>query len=276
MTSCSGIGRQNARSPSATCAGTTASSIWRGSPTRPSHRLCAWPPIPSQGAQSLTSVGMFHTSHNQVETRAPIRTMAFVTVGGEDYLIAAYMCTPLVAIPVSELKDGAHVTGKTIAELGYGNTPKDMIVYSAPDEAGKPADFLTVTNVNRNAETIPIASLQAAVQGPGLTKSVPWSQITGVDVIQSPIDGALATDNLNDKFFAVARRDRGTGDLQIVTVEKAVKLRISDFISEYDFPTYKYAPGMQTSYIKPIEDGLSKEEGFSTPISYGAKRPGSN
>ena len=229
-------------------------------------------PYPFDGGQALTSIAMYHTSHDQMETRAPIRTMAFVTLGGVDYLIAAYMCTPIVAIPVSELRDGAHVTGKTVAELGYGNTPKDMVVYSATDEAGKPTEFLTVTNVNRNAETIPIASLAQAVDGPGLTKAVPWSQVTGVDVIQSPISGALATDNLDPKFFVVARRDPGSGDLQLVTVQKDVKLRLSDFISEYDFPSYSYPPGKQTQYIKPIEDTLMHEEGFTSPDGPAVKR----
>jgi hypothetical protein len=221
----------------------------------------------SRGTQALTSVGIFHTSHDQMETRAPIRTMSFVTLDGVDYLIAAYMCTPLVAIPVADLKDGAHITGKTIAELGYGNTPIDMVTYSAPDETGKPTDYLTVTNVNRNAATISLASLTAAVARPGLTKDVPWSVITGVDVVQSPIAGAIAIDNFGDKQFVLARRDLATGDLQLVTLQKAVKLRISDYVSEYDFPSYAYAPGKQTQYIKPIEDGLMREEGYASPIA---------
>jgi hypothetical protein len=221
----------------------------------------------ARGTQTLTSIGIFHTSHDQMETRAPIRTMSFVTLNGVDYLIAAYMCTPLVTIPVADLKDGAHITGKTIAELGYGNTPIDMVTYSAPDETGKPTDYLTVTNVNRNAATISLASLTAAVARPGLVKDVPWSVITGVDVIQSPIAGAIAIDNFGDKQFVLARRDLATGDLQLVTVQKAVKLRISDYVSEYDFPGYTYAPGKQTQYIKPIEDGLMREEGYASPIA---------
>ena len=226
------------------------------------------------GAQTMTSVGMFHTSHDQMETRAPIRTMSFMTLNGVDYLIAAYMCTPLVAIPVADLKDGAHITGKTIAELGYGNTPIDMVTYSAPDETGKATDYLTVTNVNRNAATIPVASITAAVARPGMTKDVPWSVITGVDVVQSPIAGAIAIDNFSDKQFVLARRDLATGDLQLVTLQKAVKLRISDYISEYDFPGYTYAPGKQTQYIKPIEDSLQAEEGYASPIARsGPKAP---
>jgi len=82
-------------------------------------------------------------------------------------------------------------------------------------------------------------------------------------------DGKALIDAQKD---GIQVRDPATGDLQIVTVQKDVKLRISDFISEYDFPTYKFPPGMQTTYIKPIEDGLAKEEGYSTPISYEKRR----
>jgi len=74
---------------------------------------------PFDSDQSITSVEIYHTGHNLIETRAPIRAMSFATWGGKTYLVAAYTCTPLVTIPLDELKDGAHIRGKTIAELGY-------------------------------------------------------------------------------------------------------------------------------------------------------------
>ena len=67
----------------------------------------------------MTSVEIYHTTHNQIETRAPIRAMSFATLGGKPYVVAAYLCTPLVTIPLEDLKDGAHIRGKAIAELGY-------------------------------------------------------------------------------------------------------------------------------------------------------------
>ena len=219
---------------------------------------------PFDGRQSVTSVAMFHSSHDQIETRAPIRTLDFVNVNGVDTLLAAYMCTPLVTIPVSELKDGAHITGKTIAELGYGNTPVTMLAFSAPDEKGAPVDYMMVTNVDRNAETMAVSSIVAAASGPGISKPVPWSQIAGLDVVQTPIAAAIGIDNLDDKYFVYARRDVATGALQLVTAQKAVKLRISDFISEYDFPDFKYPAGKNAQYIKTLQDGMAREEGYSS------------
>src|SRR5262250_2827778 len=94
---------------------------------------------PFSSQQSVTSVEIYHTGHNLIETRAPIRVMSFATLGGKAYLVAAYTCTPVVIIPLDDLKDGAHIRGKTIAELGYGNTPAGMVSYSKTEQ-GKSED----------------------------------------------------------------------------------------------------------------------------------------
>ena len=68
----------------------------------------------------------------------------------EPYLLAAYTCTPLVKVPVADLKAGAHVKGTTIAELGNRNRPLDMIVYQ---KDGK--DYLLMANSSRGVMKIP-------------------------------------------------------------------------------------------------------------------------
>jgi hypothetical protein len=73
---------------------------------------------PFGGRAKVTTVEMYHPVHNQIETRAPIRTMRVVQINGVPTLVAAFTCTPLVAIPLAELIDGAHIAAKTIAELG--------------------------------------------------------------------------------------------------------------------------------------------------------------
>ena len=57
--------------------------------------------------------------------------MAFVPymIGSELNILAGYTCTPLVAFGVDHLSDGTHVVGKTIAELGAGNRPLDIVPY---------------------------------------------------------------------------------------------------------------------------------------------------
>src|SRR5262249_36287382 len=86
-------------------------------------------PFPFKTVANGTSVEIYHGSHGRFETRSPVRTFVPFKVGNEPGLLAAYTCTPLVQIPLSALKPGAKVKGKTVAELGNRNRPLDMIVY---------------------------------------------------------------------------------------------------------------------------------------------------
>ncbi len=73
-----------------------------------------------------------------------MQTFTAYDISGQAHILAAYTCTPLVKIPVGELKPGAKVKGVTIAELGNRNKPLDMIVYQ---KAGK--DFILIANSSR-------------------------------------------------------------------------------------------------------------------------------
>lgn len=87
-------------------------------------------PYPFQSADKAAGIEIYHGSHGRFETNAPVRTFVPYEINHEMNILAAYTCTPLVKIPVSELKAGAKVKGTTIAELGAGNRPLDMIVYA--------------------------------------------------------------------------------------------------------------------------------------------------
>jgi len=108
-----------------------------------SSRLLAIP-FPFTDAVDGAAVEIYHGSHGRFETRSPVRTFAAYKIKGEPYLLAAYTCTPLVKVPVADLKAGAHVKGTTIAELGNRNTPLDMIVYRKGDQ-----DYLLMSNTSR-------------------------------------------------------------------------------------------------------------------------------
>lgn len=230
---------------------------------------------PFAGQQTVASVQIYHTSHDEMETRAPIREMTFASLGGRDYLIAAYMCTPLVTIPVDEITDGAHITGKTIAELGYGNTPDGLLTFTA-NEQGKNVDYLLVSNMERNAEVVSMAQVEEANQKDSMSKWVPFGVISGVDPVQTPFAGVYRVDSLNPQFLVALRRDLATGRSQLVTYDKNFRFRLSDFVSEYNFPGYEYKGQMQLGVIKTVEDTLKKEEGFpvtSNPVVNGPFPP---
>lgn len=217
---------------------------------------------PFDTEQSITSVEIYHAGHNLIETRAPIRAMSFASWGGKPYLVAAYTCTPLVTIPLDDLKDGAHIRGKTVAELGYGNTPADMIAYSR-SEQGKTEDFLLLANFDRVSNVIPVSELEATGSRPGIEKQVPFGQLAGVEVMQAPLAGTLRLDNLDEKSFVVVRRRLEKDALQLVSIGKELSFRLTDHVSEYAFAEYSFkGDNFQLQNIKPRQDILLKDEGF--------------
>jgi hypothetical protein len=86
-------------------------------------------PFPFKTAEQGATLQIWHASHGRYETASPVRTFVPYTISGQQYVLAAYTCTPLVKIPVSDLKPGAKVKGVTIADLGSGNQPLDMVPY---------------------------------------------------------------------------------------------------------------------------------------------------
>jgi len=107
-------------------------------------------PYPFAAADRGASVEIFHGNHGRVETQSPVYTFLPYTIDNQPYLIGAYLCTPLVKFPLAALKAGDKVRGTTIAELGQGNRPIDMVLYK---KDGK--EFLLMSNTSRGVMKIP-------------------------------------------------------------------------------------------------------------------------
>jgi hypothetical protein len=100
-------------------------------------------PFPFGAVPKGTAVEIYHGSHGRYETQAPVRTFTTHRIRNEDVILASYTCTPLVVFRSSELAKGNKVMGKTIAELGSGNTPIDMVIYQ---KAGQSRILMSNTN----------------------------------------------------------------------------------------------------------------------------------
>jgi len=96
-------------------------------------------PFRTEGAQRFAT-SIYHVSHRKQETASPIQTLAVYRDGAREYLMAAYICTPLVRFNLEDLKPGEVVTGTTVAELGSQNRPTQMIAY------GQGAQHLLLNN----------------------------------------------------------------------------------------------------------------------------------
>lgn len=132
-------------------------------------------PFPFKQADKGTTLQIWHASHGRYETQAPVRTFVPYSISGKEYVLAAYTCTPLVKIPVSDLKPGAQVKGTTIADLGSGNQPLDMIPYQ---KAGH--SYILINNTSRGVMKLNADNLQsyAAIDSP--TVPNPPSNVSGV------------------------------------------------------------------------------------------------
>jgi hypothetical protein len=141
-------------------------------------------PYPFRGAEKGTQLQIWHSSHGRYETQAPVRTFVPYTLDGKSYVIAAYTCTPIVKIPVGDLKPGAQVKGVTIADLGAGNQPLDMIPYKKDGH-----DYLLIANSSFGVVKLHADSLATdkAIDSPTQVQGSagePYDKITALTNVQ--------------------------------------------------------------------------------------------
>jgi len=165
-------------------------------------------PYPFADASAGTSVEIYHGAHGRFETSSPVRTFAPYEVKGESFLLAAYTCTPLVKLPVSQLKPGKHVKGTTIAELGNRNKPLDLIVY---EKDGK--NYLLLANSSRGVMKIQTDKVESQE---GITKKIDGTEGLPYETIES-LKGVTQLDEL-DKSHALILVQTPAGALNLETI----------------------------------------------------------
>jgi hypothetical protein len=165
-----------------------------------------------QGAVT-TRVEIFHTSHNRFETASPIESLLPVTLSGRSLVLASYTCSPLVVFDREALSGSGVVRGKTVAELGGGNRPFDMIAYRSPKD-GK--QYMMIANSHRTLMRFNLADIAAA---PGMTTAVTQAyQPGGVSYLPVASYGVLELDNYNAHNVIVLDRNAADGSLDLETV----------------------------------------------------------
>ncbi|HEY5417806.1 MAG TPA: hypothetical protein VIK41_23385 [Gemmatimonadaceae bacterium] len=168
-------------------------------------------PYPFVGKEASTTVEMYHTSHDRYETASPIESFVAIDLGGKPSLVAGYGCSPIVTLTRADLAAGKHVRGKTVAELGGGNRPFDMIRYT--NAKGK--EYILVGNSNRTLTRLDPEQLAAAK---AMTSSVKQAwEPAGVGYLPVAVVGVLQLDNYNADNIVMLKRDIETGSLDVVS-----------------------------------------------------------
>ena len=200
-------------------------------------------PYPFDGSQGITNVEMYHITHDQYESRAPIRAMSVQEIDGKPQLVAAYTCSPIVLVPLEDIQDGAKIAANTIMDYGNGQ-PLDMIPFEMQGQT-----MLFVTNDSRSPQVIPVAGLQGA-------KVVDHSDFERGGKLDlhpvmpyGPVGEAVMFDGMSMHMTLVGEgmlssitRDLYTGALNLDTNPTFFPNRIHNMRAEFDFPQYQPDP----------------------------------
>ncbi|WP_394749058.1 hypothetical protein [Spongiimicrobium salis] len=156
-------------------------------------------PFPFKGSQDYASLEIYHAAHGKFETHAPIKTFDVITLENKEYLMASYTCTPLVLFPLEDLKQGKHMKGRTVAELGAGNSPLDMISFK---KEGKP--YFVMSNTNRPVMRMDYNTIANFKES--LTEPVNDYIAVGVEYVSLPMVNVLQLDNLDAENVVYLQR----------------------------------------------------------------------
>jgi hypothetical protein len=167
-------------------------------------------PFPFDKTDNGSSIQIFHGAHGRFETNAPIRVFAPYQIAGEDHLLAAYTCTPLVKVPVAQLKPGEKIKATTVAELGNRNRPLSIIVYK---KGGK--DYALMANSARGLMKIALEGVDTAkgitspVRGGTGKAGLPYENIKELENVQK-------LDAFDKGHAVVLIQNKGSLDLQTI------------------------------------------------------------
>lgn len=165
-------------------------------------------PYPFQSGSKGASIEIFHGAHGRFETNAPVRTFVPYNIANQPHILAAYTCTPLVRIPVSELQPGAKVKGTTIAELGNRNRPLDMIAYNKDGN-----EYILMANSSRGVMKLKAAGLDKyeSITAQTDIRGVPYETIASLKGVQQ-------LDKLDEGHALIVVDDGGSLDLRTVAL----------------------------------------------------------
>ena len=157
--------------------------------------------FPFGKAMESSTLEIYHVSHRASETRSPVTSFTVQRINGTPYVVAGYTCTPIVAFAIADLIPGKHVVGRTVAELGAGNTPTDLVPFT---RNGK--DMILVVNNRR-----PLMRIDASDVATGEALKVP--DVAGIarTPLEQPTGIAQMSDLDGNHVVVIQRGANGFG-----------------------------------------------------------------
>jgi hypothetical protein len=159
---------------------------------------------PFTNQSKAVKLEIYHTSHDRYETNSPIETFLPFTVNGQPQILAGYGCSPIATFSLNDIRTKDQLRGNTIAELGGGNRPVDMIMHKKN---------LYISNSDRTLMRMTPEDINSAKP---LTTSAPGIYAaTGVEYLSIASVGVTQLANLNDNYFVYIQRNIDDGTLNL-------------------------------------------------------------
>lgn len=170
-------------------------------------------PFPFQQTMAVNTLEIFHTSHDKYETQSPIESFLPFVISGKPSLLAGYGCAPIASFSLADLKTKKHLRGTTLAELGGGNRPLDMVAFAKEGQRR-----VVIANSNRTLMSMSAKDIEKAAP---MIKGVDAAYVSaGVPYLSIAEIGITQLDNLNDGFVVVVQRDINDGSLNLRSISK--------------------------------------------------------
>ena len=159
---------------------------------------------PFTNQSKATKLEIYHTSHDRYETNSPIETFLPFTVNGQQQVLAGYGCAPIAMFSLNDIRTKEQLRGVTIAELGGGNRPVDMIMHKKN---------LYISNSDRTLMRMTPDDINNAKS---LTTRAPEAYAaTGVEYLSIASVGVTQLANFSDTHFVLIQRNIEDGSLNL-------------------------------------------------------------
>jgi len=180
-------------------------------------------PAAKDGSPTQISTKTFHVGHNKWETHAPLRVLMPIIESGKTSVVGSFTCTPIVRYDLEDAKNAAQTTGRSVVELGTGNTARSMFTY---ERGSKKFILISVGRNNKKpAFGFPSAYWVARVDADllkettNINEKAPW-RVGGKNLVGDRVE--VAKD-----YFGVQQMDRldATRALVIAETKGGLSLR---------------------------------------------------
>jgi hypothetical protein len=122
--------------------------------------------------------------------------------------------------------------------MGFGNTPIDIIKFKSAGMDKVPYEGVILSNKNKSAQFINLTDINKSNKMEAIGYA--GDSETGTNRKALPMTSLLQLDDQDDYHITAIKRNPDTGSLELISYLKNMYLRLDEFVSEYDFPDYKY------------------------------------